>query len=243
MRPASYRHTPPWCVRNARSRLQGPGLFVIAASLLACSLSGCINSMVMAGKVIFGDAHVMSPFEQRTGVSLSEGEHKVVFVCTAPGSTSEEFDTLAADLQAEVHLQLKKHGVTVINSPDLNDMPDASASGFNPEAVARVTPDASYILHADVERFSGIEDASPDLLRGRASGMIYAYEIHRSSSPAGRPRVLKVFFQEFHCEYPASQPVFAGQMPARVFYRRFVDHLAELVGRTFYDVPTADAFP
>jgi hypothetical protein len=212
-----------------------------ALVLFAGGQSGCVNVMVMAGKVFFGDSHVMSAFEQRTGVSLCDGEQQVVLVCTAPGSASEGFESFATELQDEVHLLLKMHGVNVLKSPEPDAMSAAPGPDRDWEAVAHAHPGANYILHVDVERFSGIEDASPGLLRGRASGMLYAYEVHRSSTNAGRPRVLKVYFQEFHSEYPTSHPVPADQVSIRVFGRRFVEHLAQQVGRTFYDVPTADA--
>ena len=214
-----------------------------AATLLVCSQFGCVNAMVMAGKVFFGDAHIMSAFEQRTGVALSKGESQVVFVCTAPGTAAEGFDSFAVELQDEVSLLLKSHGVKVIQSPALHAALNASVGEFDREAIARAVPEADYILHADIEQFSSAEDASPSLLRGRAGGMLYAYEVNRSQSQAGQPRVLHVFFQEFHSEYPSSHPVSADQTSPRVFHRRFVEHLAKAIGRTFYDVPTPEAFP
>ena len=159
----------------------------VALVLLGCTQSGCVNVMVMAGKVIFGDSKVTSAFEQRTGVSLCDGEQQVIFVCTAPGSTSEEYESFATDLQDEVILQLKMHDVDVIRSPDHAGIAVSSGSNVDWEAMARANPDAKYILHADIERFSSIEDASPDLLRGRAGGMLYGYEVHRSSANAGLP--------------------------------------------------------
>ena len=70
MRPAPDRQMPP---RFAAQAPVGPvrALAVVAGALLASSHSGCVNVMVMAGKAFFGDGHVMSAFEQRTGVSLS----------------------------------------------------------------------------------------------------------------------------------------------------------------------------
>jgi hypothetical protein len=212
----------------------------MVVALLACSQSGCINAMVMAGKTFFGDSQIMSPFEQRTGVSLCDGERNVVFVCTAPGSASKEFDSFAPDLQDEVRLQLKMHGVKVIESPKLHEVLSASGGGFDREAIALAVPDVDYILHADIEQFSGTEDASPDLLRGRAEGTIYAYEVFNKSAHA--PRVLQVFSKQLHSDYPTSHPVSADQVSSRVFHRQFVEHLAQAIGRNFYDVPTADAF-
>jgi hypothetical protein len=241
MRPTKDHAVPAPAAPLAQARMSRGALFV--AALLACSHSGCVNVMVMAGKVLLGDAHVISAFEQRTGVSLSDGEQQVVFVCTAPGSAVEGFDSFAVELQDEVNLLLKSHGVAVIQSPVLQEAVNASGGGFDREAIARAVPEADYVLHADIEQFSSTEDASPDLLRGRAGGMLYAYEMHRSESRAGRPRPVQLFFQEFQCEYPAAHPVSADQTSPRVFRRRFVEHLAKAIGRTFYDVPTPEAFP
>jgi len=239
MRPALDRQTSRRSVAGGQTLGGVP--FALAMALLACSQSGCVNAMVMAGKVFFGDSQIISAFEQRTGVSLCDGDRNVVFVCTAPGSASKEFDSFAMDLQDEVRLQLKMHGVTVIQSPQLHEVLSASGGGFDREAIARAVPDADYILHANIEQFSGTEDASPDLLRGRADGTIYAYEVFHSSSDAGNPRVLQAFYKQLHSDYPTSHPVSADQVSSRVFYRQFVEHLGQTIGRNFYDVPMTDA--
>jgi len=214
-------------------------LLAVAVLWIAGNQSGCIRAMVLVSKAVFGDSHITSPFEQQTGVSLCDGKQKVLFVCTAPATASGDFESFAVDLEDEVRLQLKMHGVDLLKSLDSHDV---SASGIEWESMARANPEANYILHADIERFSGTEEASPDLLRGRANGTIYAYEIHRPPSHAGNPRVLKVFYVDFQSEYPTSHPVSADQMSTRTFSRRFVEHLAEQIGRTFYDVPTMDAY-
>jgi hypothetical protein len=49
-----------------------------------------------------------------------------------------------------------------------------------------------------------------------------------------------VFEKEFRCEYPASHPVSRDTMSEKVFQRRFIDGLSDVLGRTFYDVKTSE---
>lgn len=230
MPPADSGHPP---------RLRAAAL---CAVYLALGQSGCINSMVMAGKMLFGDTRVMSAFEQRTGVSLCKGDQQVALVCTAPPSALPEFGSFQVELQDEALLQLKMRGVQVLPTSQVATALGDSGGGFDRDAFARLLPGVNYIIHLDVERFSHTEPASPNLLRGRASGVAYAYEVHRADSDASRPRVVQVFFQEFDAEYPASHPVSTDQTSQRVFHRRFVEHLAKAVSRIFCDVPTQEAY-
>jgi hypothetical protein len=198
--------------------------------------------MVMAGRVLFGDTKVMSAFEQRTGVSLCQGDMQVALVCTAPPSARPEFGSFEVELHDEVLLQLKMRGVQVLPASQVTTALGDSGGSFDRDALARLLPGVNYIIHLDVERFSHTEPASPNLLRGRAAGIVYAYEVHRADSDASRPRVLQVFFQEFDAEYPSSHPVSTDQTSQRVFHRRFLEHLAKAVSRIFCDVPTQEAY-
>jgi hypothetical protein len=196
----------------------------------------------MAGRVLFGDTMVMSAFEQRTGVSLCQGDQQVAFVCTAPPSARPEFGAFQVELQDEVLLQFKMSGVRVHPASEVAAALGDTGGAFDRDALARLLPGVHYIIHLDVERFSHTEPASPNLLRGRAAGIVYAYEVHRADSDASRPRVLQVFFQEFDAEYPSSHPVSTDQTSQRVFHRRFLEHLAKAVSRIFCDVPTQEAY-
>lgn len=209
---------------------------------LVAPLCGCVNVGVMAGKVLFGDPKITSTFEQRTGISLLKSGKKVAVVCTAPSSVTAEFDSLQLDVQQEVVRRMRIRKLNVARADDVINAMNSSGGRFDRDAVAFALPDVDYIIHIDIERFTHTEEGSPQLYRGRANGIIYAYEVDRGPETSARPRVLQVFYQEFTSEYPPSQPVPADQISARVFRQRCVDQLADVVGRTFYDVNTSEMF-
>lgn len=210
------------------------------ALLLACvSLSGCINSAVMIGKVLVGDPQVKSEFEQRTGISMVKEKSKVAVICTAPSVVTSEFDTLQSDLQEEVTRRMRIRKMNVASDDDVITAMNSTGGRFDQDALAADLEDVDYIIHVEVESFSHTDDGTSKLYRGRASGIVYAYEVDRGPDAVGGPRARKVFYQEFKTEYPKSQqPIPAEQMSARVFKQRCVDQLADVIGRTFYDVTT-----
>ena len=215
-------------------------LVLLAAGLMIVQ-SGCVNFGVMMGKMLFGDPEVTSLFESKTGVALEDGEKRVAFVCTAPASTNDQFDSLQLDVQEEVVRRLRRKNVDIVRSDDVLNAMDSNGGRFDRNAIARELGDVDYILHLDIEQFSLTEPASPDLYRGRASGMIYAYEVDRSE--AGDGMVVQIFFRQLDSEYPRSHPMMSDQVSTRVFQRQFVDEMADTVGRTFYSVRTSELFP
>lgn len=216
---------------------------IVVALLCACApVCGCINVGVMFGKVLLGDPQVKSDFEQRTGVSLLKNESRIAVVCTAPATVNSTCDGLEYDLQEEVTRRMKIHELQVASDDDVISALNGAGGKFDQDRMAAALDDVDYIIHVDIARFTHTEDNNPKLYRGRAEGIVYAYEINRGPDAVGSPRALKVFYQEFKTEYPKSRPVPAEEMAERVFQQRCVDQLADLVGRTFYSVNTSEIF-
>jgi hypothetical protein len=222
--------------RNAR-RLR----FAVVLLLSCISLCGCINTSVMFGKALFGDPQVKSEFEQRTGISLVKDERKIAVICTAPSFVTAEFDGLQYDVQEEVTRRMRIRKLNVASDDDVISAMNGTGGRFDQDALAAALDDVDYIIHVDIESFTHTEDGTAKLYRGRSNGIIYAYEVDRGPDAIGGPRARKVFYQEFKTEYPKTQqPIPAEQMAARVFKQRCVDQLADVVGRTFYDVATSE---
>lgn len=215
-------------------------LLALAVPLVAMQ-SGCINVGVMFGKVFFGDPKMISVFEQRTGVSLHKSEKRVAVACTAPAAVSARFDTLAHDLQEEVARRMLTQQLNVARSDEVINALETSGGKFDADAIAHAMADVDYIVHIDVERCTQTEDASPDLYRGRANGLVYVYEVDRSPSRSTGTRALQIFYQEFHTEYPPAQPVMSDQMSPRVFQKRFIDSMSGTIARMFYDIHASEA--
>ena len=215
----------------------------VAMLLLICAPNcGCINAGVMFGKVLFGNPMVKSAFEARTGVSLVEDKRKVAVVCTAPSSVVAEFDSLQYDLQEEVTRRMRLREINVASDDEVIGALNDAGGHFSKDALAAALPDVDYIVHVDIEKFTHTEDGNPNLYRGRSNGIIYAYEVDHGPDSGGSPRALQVFYQEFTSEYPKAAPTSADSISARVFRQKCVDQLADIVGRTFYDVESSELF-
>lgn len=201
--------------------------------------SGCVNSFVMAGKVLLGDPIQPSGFEVATGVSLQEEEKKVLIHCSAPSYLSDEFDTLTTDIQEELIRRLKRRGMAVMHADAAADVLDSFSGHFDPNLLAMQLEDVDYIFHVQFESFSYREDNSPNLYRGRATGRVVGHEI---KGEAGGRHSVQVYDQQFNTTHPSTHPVAADQMPKTVFIRRFTDKLADELGQTFYGVQNSDLF-
>jgi hypothetical protein len=223
--------------------MPGGAIRLACAALALCLIgSGCINVGAMTAKVLMGNPKATSAFEQRTGISLKKEQLKVAVVCTAPSSVVAEFDGLEYDVQEEVTRRMRFRELNVASDDEVTDALNRTNGRFDKDTLATALADVNYILHVDVERFTHTEDGNPELYRSHTAGVVYAYEVLADQETAGRPRAIKVFFKEFDTRYPATQPILADNMSARVFQQKCVDDLAELVGRMFYDVETAELF-
>ncbi len=207
--------------------------------MILLSQSGCINSIFMAAKVMMGDPGQTSGFEMVTTVNLSKGEHKVIVHCSAPSYINEDYGTLASDVEEELIRRMKRKGVDVLHPDAAADVLDRLGGGFDPKALAREM-DVDYIMHIKIEKFSHMEESSPNLYRGHASGVIIGYE---AVGEEGEDKlVTEVFNQSFKSNYPTTHPVPVDQTPKTVFIRKCVDHLADSLGASFYDVVNSSLF-
>ena len=208
-------------------------------SWLLLSQCGCVNPLVMAGKVILGDPQQLSGFEIATQVSLKKEQKRVLVHCSAPAYLSDDYDTLASDVEEELIRRMRRHGLAVVHPDAAADIIDDYAGRFDPNLIASQLEDVDYIFHIQFDSFSYREDKSPNLYRGRVSGTIVGHEVRGKGS--GRHSV-KVYDQHFKTVHPNSHPVAADHMPKTVFIRKFIDRIADNLGNTFYSVQSISLF-
>lgn len=209
------------------------------ASGLLCLQSGCINTMVMMSKVILGDPVQISGFEQATGVSLAKADKNVLIRVSAPALVSEAYGTLTADVEVELIRRMKRHDVPVMHPDTAAQVLDRLGGTFDPQVLAREVSDCDYIMHIQMEKFSYIEDSSPNFYRGNAAGRITGYEVRKEDTGH---HAVQVFEQQFRSTYPTTYPVAVDSTPKNVFIRRFIDRLADNLGATFYSVNRSELY-
>lgn len=208
--------------------------------VLLLTNAGCLNSLVMAGKVLMGDPQQPSAFEMVTGKSLQKLDAAVLVHVTATANVTDGFGTLPADLQLELISRMKRRGISVLHADAAADIVNRDGGRFDPLRVAREIDDCEYLAHVQVDGFTWKENSSPNLYRGRSNGRITVYEVRGGDGE--KRHAVQVFEQQFRTEYPTTHPVPVDQTPKSVFLRRCVDHMADSIGPTFYAMGTADLF-
>ena len=207
--------------------------------ITAATQSGCINALAMMGKVVMGDPLQVSGFEMATGIDLKETESRILVHCSAPSYVTEEYETLTSDVQEELLRRMKRRRLQVVHPDTAATILDDKGGSFDPNLLARELDDVDYIMHIELEDFSYLEDSSPNLYRGRVSGRIHGFETRGED---GLRHAAKMFDQSFKTSHPTTHPVAVDQMPKNVFIRRFVDHIADSLGASFYDVQLSEVF-
>lgn len=208
------------------------------ALLLLVLTPGCINIFAMSAKMLKGEPTIPSAFQRQTGEKIKKGERRIAIVCDAPYAVIEEYGSLSADLQEELQRTMKRRGMVMADERMVMRALEGGGGGFNPETIAREA-EADIIIHVQIEGYADTEPGSPNMHRGRAEGMIRAFA---TRGERGTPdwHVIEAFQQEFRVEYPSTYPVPADQTPKRIFQRRFLDQMADEIGRNFYNVTVAE---
>jgi hypothetical protein len=213
---------------------------ILASGMLLLVLqAGCIRTMVMVGKVLMGDPMQTSGFELATGTNLKKEGKRLLIHCTAPAFVKESYGTLTRDVEEELIRRMKRHELQVLHPDVAVNIFDRLGGTFDPQAIAREVDDVDYVIHIQIDRFSYLEDSSPNFYRGQASGRIIGFEVR---GDGGEKHAIQVFDQQFQTTYPTTYPVAVDQTPKAVFIRRFVDHIASSLGASFYDVTRSDLY-
>lgn len=215
------------------------GTACVFLCLFVLTHSGCINSLVMASKVMLGDPKQPSRFESITGTDLSEEEGGILVYCSAPGFVADEYDTLTIDMQDQLTRRMKRRGMNVLSSDRVADVLDDYGGTFDPQRLAMQLDDVSYVFHIQFDAFTYLENNSPNLYRGHASGTVLGYEVRGDDTSR---HAVQVYDQPFQTAYPTTHPVSAEQTQKTVFVNNFIDRLADELGQTFYDIHRSELF-
>src|SRR6056297_618829 len=123
---------------------------VLALALLAGS-SGC-SMFVMAGKAIFGDPKVASPFTAATGEKLTDSKEAIVIICDAPHRVQSKFPAVQIDILDRVARDLETQGINVVPSGDVARwFDDHGEWGDYSELASQFK--AGYVLHVNLRKF------------------------------------------------------------------------------------------
>jgi hypothetical protein len=186
----------------------------------------------MAGKMLFDDPVLTCEFTARTRVDLRKGHKKLLVVCSTPESIKSEFPSLDFDLLELVARNLRQNEIETVSLDEVATwLDDVGGSWESPSELAEQF-DADYIIHIDLDEFDFREKSSPNLLRGRALGNVYAYRV---SGEGGQKFAAEVFVSEFRSEYPRHSPVPSDQVSPKTFRSDYVRQVSKKISRLFYN--------
>ncbi|QDT30285.1 hypothetical protein [Gimesia panareensis] len=210
---------------------------VLVLLVLVClEASGC-SLGVMAGKLFFGDPLLTCEFTKRTNVDLSEEQKKVLVICSTPESIRSDYPSLNYDLLEQITYDLKRQGIEVQDTGEVATWLDDNGGVWNDVDELAENFKVDYIIHVDIDEFDYREPNSPNLLRGKTFGTVAAYEVHEVD---GIRRALSVFESDYTSEYPSHMPVSIEQESAKVFRKKYLDRIADQIGRFFYNYHSSE---
>jgi len=232
-------------------------LFVCACLL---ELSGC-SLFVMAGKMIQGDPMQPDDFKGWYGKSMAKSGKRVAVLCTTPESIKTEDSSLDINLLSEVSRQLARNEIDVIKPHKVAQWVDDQGGGEPDLKLLAQDLGADLIIRIQLDSFRYHEDNSPNMFRGRATGMITVQEVVRSKTDAVKQKsddkdlvenkksksrtdtdlptgkvvgLRQVYSRNLNSIYPPHQPVSVEQMQLDVFRKKYLNRISDEISRLFY---------
>jgi hypothetical protein len=202
---------------------------LILLSLLLLTVPGCALG-VMAGKMFFGDPKLTAEFRKASGVDLTEGDHQVLIICSAPHGIRSDYPSLEIDIVDRMTRILETRGIKLISADDVASWYDDQGEWGDFSELAQYF-EADYVLHVDIQKFSYLVPDSSNLLQGKAEGRITAFQSSANAATATRT----AFDRMFKITYPPTYPVPRENRSDDIFVQGFMDRVALHLAQFMYD--------
>jgi hypothetical protein len=211
---------------------------LLVALAAGTASAGCINFGAMMSKMILGDPQVDCSFRTRTGVRLT-GKHTVIIFATAPVTVMDENASLTFDVVEQLARRFELRKINVVDPNDVSRVIDRKGGDADPHMLAREFPQTDYLIQIKINGYGIKEPNSPNLYRGYAAGLLYAWSARGGGEEGGARQISQIFEQEFTVEHP-KHPVSRDSMSLNAFEKQFVDELSDELGHVFYDYKTSE---
>jgi len=202
----------------------------LAVVLLAAS--GC-NYFILLGYLIGGPPSIQPDFDKLTKESLTDKGVKVAVVCFAPDEIRLNFIDVDKDIAKYVAHRLFEHKITLIHPDRVQDWLDKHDDWDKPEEIAEATG-ATHVIFVDVHKYNLFEEASHELLRGRAEVLVSVFKMQKGESAE------KIYTKEITSLYPLTVGRPTSEISYDRFRRQYLGRLSEEVGRLFYEYFNGD---
>jgi hypothetical protein len=151
---------------------------------------------------------------------------KVAVVCRPVSSLHFRDSSVSRDLAKQVGVTLEKHvsKITIVDQRDVFEWADEN----NWEEYVEIgkAVGADMVVALDLEEFSLYQGQT--LYQGKANMKVLVYDVAAGKQPVFERNLPQAL-------YPPNSAIPAGEKPEAQFRRQFVNHLAQLIGRYFYD--------
>jgi hypothetical protein len=169
-----------------------------------------------------------SAFEMRTDIDLTDGNDRLLILCSASHSVMNESASLPIDILSKVSAQLRNHGVDVVDTDDVADWMDDNGSLDDLTSLATEF-DADYIAVIRIQNLSYTEPNS-NLLRARATGDIRVHKVIYDDDV----RILEQYGTAINEVYPKTYPISADKLSHGMFQRDALNYLSDVFARQFH---------
>lgn len=151
---------------------------------------------------------------------------RVAVICRPVSSLHFRDSSVSRDLAKQVGIMLEKHvaKVTLIDQRDVFEWADENS--WEEYVDIGKALNADMVVGLDLEEFSLYQGQT--LYQGKANLKIVVYDMAKGKDPIFERNLPQAV-------YPPNAAIPAGEKPEPQFRRQFVNHLAHLIARYFYD--------
>lgn len=205
-------------------------------SVLVCMTAGCRFNVAML-RMILGDPSVQSSFQTQTDVDLTEGNHRLLILCSALHSVTSDNPSLPIDVVTEVSTRLRSKGIEIVDPDDVSTWLDDHGSWDDLGALGtEFKTDFIAVIHLQQLTFK--EPHSTNLLRAHAVGEVRVFELVKGDDA---PYAAERFRIPINDRYPSSNPINANESSEELFRKKAVDDLCRDFARIFHDYHRGEA--
>ncbi len=200
-----------------------PSRSLVATAIVACTAlalalaSGC--SVLATAMYIIEGTNTKADFKDLKG-------KRVAVICRPVTSLHFRDSSASRDLAKQVGMLLQQHvpKIELIDQRDVFEWADENSWDEYDEIGKAL--DADMVVGLDLEEFDLYQGQT--LYQGKANVKIQVYDLAKGKQPVFERHLPQAV-------YPPNAAIPAGDKPESHFRRQFVDHLAQLIARYFYD--------
>ena len=194
----------------------------LAAVLLVCA--AVLLPMAGCQSIAFTVAYLFNGLDDPPECNKLK-EKRVVVVCRQVASLQYVNGRVDQELAEHVAALLKKNvsGIKLVEPRKVNEWMDENETGEQGFTEVGKAFKADMVLGIELERFSLLDNQT--LYQGKASATVKVYDCKTGEV---------VFRKSRQTLYPPHFPIQTSEMPERIFRERFIEVLADQLGRYFY---------